>query len=108
MENLLSTRVEPILPTPVYEELRRLAVEGKGRVRRQASVALKLAERCRIVPVETKEGETVDDLLVRLAGEWGCPVATNDRELRRRLRRRGVPTIFLRDLSHLEVEGHVE
>jgi rRNA-processing protein FCF1 len=34
-------------------------------------------------------------------------VATNDRELRRKLRREHVPTIFLRERSHLEIEGFV-
>ncbi|NIU39058.1 hypothetical protein GWN65_03535, partial [Candidatus Bathyarchaeota archaeon] len=38
---------------------------------------------------------------------WECPVATNDRELRKRLRNLGVPVIFLRQRHRLELEGAV-
>ena len=108
VENLLSTRVEFLLPTPVYEELKQLSTIGGEKLRRQVHLALQLAKRCRLVPVERLEGESVDDLIVRLAQTWRCPVATNDRELRRRLREKGIAVIFLRDFSHLELEGYVE
>jgi rRNA-processing protein FCF1 len=70
-------------------------------------LGLKLAERCKIVDVERKVDESNDDLILRIAVEWRCPVATNDGELRGKLRRSGVPTVFLRQMSRLEVEGSV-
>ena len=55
--------------------------------------------------VEKNLKETNDDVIVRVATKWRCPVATNDRELRKRLRSIGIPVIFLRQRSRLDVEG---
>lgn len=76
-------------------------------MRQYASLALKLAEKCRVVRVEQGFEETHDDVIVRVAKDWGCPVATNDRELRKRLRIISVPVVYLRQKSHLEVEGDI-
>ncbi len=76
-------------------------------MRQQASLALKLAEKCRIIHVKKVFNETHDDVIVRVTSKWKCPVATNDRELRKRLRNLGVPVIFLRQRRRLELEGAV-
>ncbi len=54
-----------------------------------------------------KEEESVDDVILRVASENKLPVATNDSELRKKLRERGIPVIYLREKSKLEVEGAV-
>lgn len=74
-------------------------------MRQEVSMALKSIEKCQVVNVEQKVDETHDDVIVRLASEWKCPVATNDRVLRKRLRHINVPVIYLRQKSHLEMEG---
>jgi rRNA-processing protein FCF1 len=66
-----------------------------------------LAEKCRVIPVEKGLEETYDDVIVRVAAEWKFPVATNDRELRKRLKNLGVPVIFLRQKRRLMLEGAV-
>jgi len=100
-------RFEPILLSPTLEELRNLS-DGKSpeKVRRQALLALELTKRCRLVDVEKKAEENFDDVILRVAREWKCPVATNDGMLRKRLRKAGVATIFLRQRSRLEIEGY--
>ncbi len=105
LESLLGQNVDPILLSVTYQEIRRISEEGSPKMRRQASLALELAERCRIVQVERGLEETCDDVIVRVAREWKSPVATNDRALRRRLRSAGVPVIFLRQRHRLELEG---
>jgi len=107
LTNLLSQRFEPVLLSPTYKELLKIAEKGSPKKRKQASLALKLAEKCRLVHVEKGLEETHDDVIVRVASEWRCPVATNDRELRKRLRNMGVPVIFLRQRRRLELEGTV-
>jgi len=107
LTNLLNQRFDPILLSPTQKELQRLAKESSPKTRKQASLALKLAEKCRVVHVEKGLKETHDDVIVRVAAEWKCPVATNDRELRKRLRSLGVPVIFLRQRHRLELEGAV-
>jgi len=105
LKKLLNQQFDPVLLQPTYQELLRMAEHGPPKLRQQASLALKLAEKCSIVSVETHCGENPDDLILRVSKEWGCPVATNDRELRKRLRREGVPTIFLRQRAYLAMEG---
>ncbi len=106
MERVAGKRIEPILLSPVREELEAIAAKG-GKEGRQASAALKYAERMRCVDVEAGLGETVDDLILRLASEWGFPVATNDGLLRKRLREANVTVIYLRQRSHLEIYGSI-
>ena len=107
LTNLLSQRFEPVLLSPTYKELLKIAEKGSPKMRKQASLALKLAEKCRLIQVEKGLEETHDDVIVRVAAEWRCPVATNDRELRKRLRNMGVSVIFLRQRRRLELEGTV-
>lgn len=101
----MKQRYEPILLSPIYEELLMIAEKASPKMRQEVSMALKLIEKCQVVNVEQKVDETRDDVIVRLASEWKCPVATNDRVLRKRLRHINVPVIYLRQKSHLEMEG---
>ena len=107
LTNLLSQRYTPILLSPTHRELLKIAEKGSPKTRRHASLALKLAEKCKVVQVEQGYEETHDDVIVRVASEWRCPVATNDGALRKRLRNISVPVIYLRQMSRLEMEGSV-
>ena len=105
LERLVNQRFEPVLLSPTLRELQIMAERGSPSMRKQASLALSLAKKCRQIKAERKTGETSDDVILRMAVEWKSPVATNDRELRRKLRDRDIPVIFLRGKSRLELEG---
>ena len=105
---LLNQKFEPILLSPTHKELQRIAERGSPKMRRRALFALRLAEKCHIVEVEQGFKETHDDVITRVAAEWRCPVATNDRVLRKRLRDKNVPVIYLRKRSRLEMEGSIQ
>lgn len=107
LNRLLLQNLEPALLSPTYQELQKLAKSSSVKLSKQARLGLKLAEKCQIVEVERKGNEPNDDLILRMAREWKCPVATNDKELRKRLRSVSVPVVFLRQKSRLEVEGNV-
>lgn len=94
-----------LVPTPVLEELERLREGATPSEERKIELALRLVERCELLEAKLEKGEKVDDLLLRLAKELGCPVATKDKELRRRLRRDGIPVVYLRQRAYLELEG---
>lgn len=105
---IIERRVEFIFLKPVHEEMERLAREGRPKVRREMSSALELCKgRCQIMEFEPLSGETVDETLVRAAEKLRCPVATNDAALRRELRERGIPVIYLRQRSLLKMDGWV-
>ena len=105
LQTLLNQRYEPILLSTTHQELQTMAKKGAPARRKQASLALQLAKKCRLVQVDKDVEETNDDIILRVAAEWKTPVATNDRELRRRLRARSIPVIFLREKTRLEMEG---
>jgi len=105
LAKLLNQRFEPVLLSSIYQELKTMAEKGAPSRRRQASLALKLAEKCKLVNVEKHVEETNDDVILRIAILWKSPVATNDRELRRKLRARAIPVIYLRSKNRLELEG---
>lgn len=107
LANLLGQRFSPIILSPTYKELVRIAGSQAPKLRQQASLALKLAEKCRVVAVDKNVKESDDDFIVRVAAEWKCPVATNDRVLRRKLRDINVTVIYVRQKSRLEIEGNV-
>ncbi len=107
LERLLNRRFELILLSTVRRELEMLAVEGSPKTRRMATFALKFAEKCRYVDVESS-ARTVDDVIVEVAARWKTPVFTNDSQLRKRLKDISVPVIYVRQKSHLEIEGMIQ
>ena len=60
--------------SPVKRELEMLATKDSPKIRREALFALKLAEKCKYVPVENDEELTTDDAIVRIAKklEFSC------------------------------------
>ncbi len=107
IKRLSITELYPVILSSTYSELKRLEEKGSSKIKREAKLALRLTEECCFVRVSQDSREKNDDVIVRIAKKWNCPVATNDRELRKKLRREHVPTIFLRERSHLEIEGFV-
>ena len=105
LKRLLNRNVEFILLSPVKRELEMLAAKDSPKIRREALFALKLAEKCKYVPVENDEKLTTDDAIVRVAKNWNSPVFTNDRQLKLRLRDISVPVIYVRQKSRLDIDG---
>jgi len=105
LSKLLNQRFDPIILSSTRIELLKKMKKGSPKMRKEASLALELAEKCQLVDVEQGSEEASDDVIVRVAAEWKCPVATNDRMLRKRLRNINVPVIYLRQKSRLEMEG---
>jgi rRNA-processing protein FCF1 len=107
LRRLLNRKFEPILLSPVMGELEILAEEGSPKMRKNACFALKLAEKCKIVEIDAPASALVDEVIVKIARDWGSPVFTNDKQLRKRLRDISVPVIYLRQKSHLEIDGMI-
>ena len=74
---------------------------GSGRDAAAARVGLDLARRCTVVPDPESTGD-VDRDVIRVAGDAGCIVVTNDRAVRRSLLGRGVGVVSLRNRKKLE------
>ena len=106
LKKLLNMKFELILLSPIRRELENLAEHGSPKMQKNASYALKMAEKCKLVELDEKiDGSSPDDVIVRVAREWKSLVFTNDRELRKRLRNINVPVIYVRQKSRLEING---
>jgi rRNA-processing protein FCF1 len=107
LEIVLGRKFEAILLSPIKKELEAIAEKGLPKMRKWASYALELSEKCAFFEVEDENAESPDDAIVEVAKECRCLVFTNDRKLRRRLRDISVPVVYVRQKSHLEIDGRI-
>ena len=106
------TELEKILPsykltTPsfVINELKGLKKNNKGKTRLNANLALKLANssKIEIKDISLLENETVDDALLRVSEV----LATNDIELKKRARKKGITVAYLRQKKYIAIDGKI-
>ena len=93
---------EPIVLEGSVLELAGLA-KNPGRNGAAARYGLALAEKCTTVRPDEPVPGTVDEQVLAYAGRTGCPVVTNDRDLRNALLARGIGVISLRKQKRLEL-----
>ncbi len=91
----------PAVVSETIEELKRLA-EGNGKDANAASLALAVLKKKDILILPDRQGHT-DDSIIAYAEETGCMVATQDKDLRKRVRDCGCKAIALRTKNHLEI-----
>ena len=106
------TELEKLLPsynltTPnfVINELKGLKNNSKGKTRLTANLALKLANssEIEIKDISLLENETVDDALLRVSEV----LATNDIELKKRAKDKGITVAYLRQKKYIAIEGKI-
>jgi len=108
IDKLLNMRFELILLSSIRRELEKLAKNGSSKMQKNASYALKMAEKCKLIELdEERSDSSPDDSIFQVAREWNSPVFTNDRKLRKRLRDINVPVIYVREKSRLEIDGRI-
>ena len=95
-------KTEPIVLSVTLSELVSMMMGRSPKGSKEASLALAVARDFPVMEVKRKPEEEVDDVIQRVAVDQQWFVATNDRSLRRKLRDNNVPTIFVRQKSHLE------
>ena len=88
--------VDIAVPSPVLEEVRLLATHD-----RNARAGERLAAKYRVV----EAFGSADDALLDLGRSLQAVVVTSDQPLLDRLKKEGVPRVFLRSRSHLALEG---
>ena len=107
LKTLLNRNFELILLSPVRQELKRIADTGSIKIRKQAANALKIAEKIKVVEVNKKNYEHTDDIIVYYAKKWNCPVFTNDKNLKKKLKNINATVIYVRQKSHLTIDGRI-
>jgi hypothetical protein len=106
IERVMSTRFNPIVLSGTLSEIRDVLRRSKGGKRRKIlALALQIAEKFNKLDYFPVDTEDMDETLVRAAKDLKAVVATNDHELRKRLISAGMPVLFIRQKSHIELEG---
>lgn len=104
--------LEKVLPsykltTPIFviNELKGLKKNNKGKIRLNADLALKLANssNIEIKDISLENNETVDDALLRVSEV----LATNDIELKKRARKKGITVAYLRQKKYIAIDGKI-
>jgi len=109
IEEELETKPRCVVIKPVYDEICRIASSSNSvLLRKRALLALKLVnEFCEVVDYKLLNHEDVDSAIVRFALENNAIVASNDRELRKKLRKLGIPEAYFREESkRVKVDGY--
>jgi rRNA-processing protein FCF1 len=108
LDRLLTVRYRLVVPRCVVEELERLEAQGRLLERRRARFALSFIKGLGMEVVDSPPSRGVDEALAQGALSHRWVVATNDRGLKSKLRRLGVPVICLRGGKKLALEGDLE
>jgi hypothetical protein len=98
---LIGERYEFFILSSVLKELEKLS-KRKSEYSKFAKIALKLIEQKNFKIIKTEEKST-DESLVKFADK-NTIIATNDIELRKRLKRLRIQTIYLRARKHLDID----
>lgn len=105
LSRVISAAYEVLIPLPVIEELNSIRTSGKPKEKRLATLALKMISGYSTV-AEQDRGLPADASIANRAKGEKWVVVTNDNILRRALRERGVPVIFIKDRT-LKLEGEL-
>ncbi len=84
------------------DELKKIIEKQKGKDRKAAILGLIMLEQKGAKLIKTKEKKDVDTLILNTAKK-GYIVATQDAELKRKLKKAGISHIVLKGKSHLEL-----
>lgn len=103
LDRVLDKKYELIVPEVVIGELEHLKKEGTSSEKKAAKVALGLSDKAKKV----KSKKSADEEIIRLAKKENCAVGTNDKKLKKRLQKEGIPVIYLRQKSHLDISSMV-
>lgn len=107
LDRIIERKYVLVVLSATVRELEKLLGHEKPKIRRQVSLALKIVERCEVRKADCLPNENVDDLIVRYAMENKCIVSTNDKELRKKLRRNHIAVIYLRQKAFLALDGNI-
>jgi len=105
IEKLLGTKIDGIILSPVLDELEKMSRSRSVKRAKMARLALEFTKKLKIIRAKLEQNEEVDDVIFNFAKKNRCPVATNDKKLKKRLRDIKMPVIYLRQGSRIVIEG---
>ncbi|WP_048811221.1 PIN domain-containing protein [Thermococcus gammatolerans] len=109
LNRILDVRFKIVIPNVVLRELDVIERKTRGRDLLAVRMAKKLAERFETVEIGEFGKRPIDDQIYDFAiKNERVIVCTNDKGLKKRLREKGIPVVYLRSKKILELEGMLE
>jgi len=109
LNRVIDVRFRIAIPNVVLQELEIIERKSRGKDLMAIRMAKKLAERFEVVDIGRLGEKPIDDQILEFATKnERIIVGTNDRGLKKRLREKGVPVVYLRSRKILELEGMLE
>ncbi|HOP08697.1 MAG TPA: hypothetical protein PK718_04740 [Candidatus Methanofastidiosa archaeon] len=100
--DLVHRRHRVLIPDNVRRELENLVLSGKDEAIRRT--AIRLSHNYGSIALEGM----VDNSIIEYSKENKAVVATNDRELRKKLRDNGVTVIYIRNRRYYAIDGNIQ
>ena len=106
LHRILDVRFRIAVPNVVLQELDVIERKSRGKDLMAIRMAKKLAERFETIEIGRFGERPIDDQIFEFATKKErVIVCTNDKGLKKRLREKGVPVVYLRSKKILELEG---
>jgi rRNA-processing protein FCF1 len=107
-ENTLERSVDFVILSSVISEIETLAEKASRTEKIWFRIAMDLVEKCQVIDYSPSKSDlTVDDELLEYLEETGHILATNDKELKQRARKKGISVLMLRGKKKLMLEGQL-
>ncbi|WP_297519333.1 PIN domain-containing protein [Thermococcus sp.] len=109
LNRILDVKFRIVIPNVVLDELDVIERKTRGKDLLAVRMAKKLAERFETVEIGRFGEKPIDDQILDFAVKnERVIVCTNDKGLKKRLREKGIPVVYLRSKKILELEGMLE
>ena len=109
LNRILDVKFEIAVPNIVLDELNVIERKAKGRDLMAVRMAKKLVERFKVIEIGKFGEKPTDVQIYEFAVKTpNVVVCTNDKLLKKKLRERGIPVVYLRQKKILELEGMLE
>lgn len=109
LNRILDVKFEIAVPNIVLDELNVIERKAKGKDLMAVRMAKKLAEMFEVIEIGKFGEKPIDEQIFEFAVKnSNVVVCTNDKLLKKKLRERGIPVVYLRQKKILELEGMLE
>jgi len=106
LNRILDVKFEVVVPNVVLDELNVIERKAKGKDLMAVRMAKKLIERFKVVEIGKFREKPADTQIYEFAVKNpNVVVCTNDKLLKKKLREKGIPVVYLRQKKILELEG---
>ncbi len=104
LDRVLPGKRKLIVLRPILNELTKLHQSGKIKVEKEAQIALTYVEKYCKIWQSDYDHKNIDFILLEYGERHNGMIATNDRQLKRLARKKGLLTLFIRNQSYLMIE----